>query len=372
MAAYRASSKRVAHPDQVQADWLSLQDRADCSYFQSWGWIGIWLREVASDLQPRVLRIWHKGDLVGMGLFIEHDLRRHSLIRLRIAYLNDCPFADRNMIVEYNGLLTARGHEVAAYREAVQSYLHERTAVDEISFGLIQEQRLPPEAIGKSGADARLVVTGPHDAWHIDLGKLGEGRDAYLAGLGSNRRWQIRRSIRLYEEQGPLQLEEATTPEQALQFFDALKMLHTDRWRARGKSGSFANPRWERFHRALIRERFPHGEIQLLRVSNPAVTLGYLYNHIWHERVYVQQTGFSLPADNRLKPAYVSHALAVVHNRRKGMLVYDLMYGDSAYKRILCAATEPLYRTVVQRRLPKFRFENLAVGLVRRYRAMFH
>jgi CelD/BcsL family acetyltransferase involved in cellulose biosynthesis len=61
-----------------------------------------------------------------------------------------------------------------------------------------------------------------------------------------------------------------------------------------------------------------------------------------------------------------------MHNRQKGMSIYDLMYGDTAYKRILCRGSQPLYRMVIQRRSLKFLFERLAVRLVRRTRAFIH
>jgi CelD/BcsL family acetyltransferase involved in cellulose biosynthesis len=157
---------------------------------------------------------------------------------------------------------------------------------------------------------------------------------------------------------------------QALAWFDGLKRLHTAQWQARGQRGAFANPRWESFHRALIHNRFDKGEVQLLKVANAAGELGYVYSHLWRKRVYMQQTGFSLPADNRLKPGYVAHALAIQHNLENGMRLYDFMHGDARYKRTLSNRSERLYWAVIQRRRMKFRLENLLVGAVRRCRGL--
>ena len=124
-------------------------------------------------------------------------------------------------------------------------------------------------------------------------------------------------------------LEAAKSTDEALQFFNELKELHTRRWNKKGLSGSFGNPLWEQFHRSQIAQRFPEGEIQILRISNNSGSLGYLYNYIWRKRVYVVQSGFDIPKDNRLIPGYVTHSLAIVYNKKKGMHTYDFMYGSS-------------------------------------------
>ena len=46
LSAYRTESCVLKHPEELGQAWLDLQDRADCSYFLSWGWIGTWLRQI--------------------------------------------------------------------------------------------------------------------------------------------------------------------------------------------------------------------------------------------------------------------------------------------------------------------------------------
>jgi len=147
-------------------------------------------------------------------------------------------------------------------------------------------------------------------------------------------------------------------------------VLHTDYWRSKGKGGSFANPLWEKFHRTLINRRFDAGEIQLLKVSSHYGEIAYLYNIVLHKHVYVIQSGFSRSQDKRLMPGYVAHALAIVYNRSKGMLIYDLMHGEALYKRILCNRSRKLLWFVIQRKRLKFSIENFTVGMVRRLRGL--
>jgi CelD/BcsL family acetyltransferase involved in cellulose biosynthesis len=361
---YRITSCLLRHPDEIASEWLDLEGRSNCSYFQSWGWIGTWLEQVALDLQPLVARIWQENRLIGLGVFVSSHIRRHLIIRSNAMFLHEYPFDGRNMTIEYNGLLVDRNHEQTVYSKAVnhlfQSYRH----CDEIFFsamdGSVDLTCLPP-------CEAKYVprVIEESAAWMVELDRFGQGVEAYLATLSKNRRMQIRRSLKLYQEQASLNLREAGSIEEALIFFDGLKALHARYWRSKGQGGSFVNSRWEVFHRALLRGRFPEREISLLEIRGPDGPIGYLYNLLWRGRVYVLQTGFRVQADRRLMPGYVAHALAITHYKKRGMQIYDLMHGDSLYKRILCNRKETLRWVVMQRPRLKFGFENLALKLTR-------
>ena len=368
LSAYRTESCILKHPEELAQAWLELQDRADCSYFLSWGWIGTWLRQIAIALRPVVVRVWHDEQLVGLAVFVPRDIKRRIAFRASALFLHEYPFDHKNMVIEYNGLLAARGHESAVCAETVGHLLLNFKQYDEFHFGAIAEAPGLDCLRQASVNQASLLVTDESTAWQVDLDALDPGIDAFLATLSKNRRAQLRRSLRLYEEQGPLSLGEAQDTEQALAYFDGLKVLHTQRRKSKGQGGAFANSNWEQFHRALIKDRFSAGEIQMLRVSNPAMTVGYLYNFVWRRQVYVMQTGFRMGHDKRDQPGYVVHALAIVHNRDKGMATYDLMHGDAVYKKILCNRSRKLFWGVLQRPCLKFSLERLVVGVVRRYR----
>ncbi|MBK8163186.1 MAG: GNAT family N-acetyltransferase [Gammaproteobacteria bacterium] len=360
MPNYRVESCVIKYPEQIEQEWLDLQERADCSYFQSWGWIGTWLEQIAAGLNPLVVRVWYQDTLVGMGVLVPKRVSRHRIIRSDALFLNEYPFDGRNMVIEYNGLLADQRHHHAVYSETIRHVFGSQRHIDELFLGALSEREV--QALPTTGRVKRLEQS---PAWSVDLDRFGEGLDAYLATLSKNRRGQIRRSLRLYEEGTPLQLVEAGTREEALGYFEKLELLHTDRWRLKGLPGSFSNPRWEAFHRGMIQSRFGKGEIQLLRISNAEGPIGYVYSLIWRKRVYVIQTGLKLSEDKRLMPGYVAHVLALAHNKKKGMKVYDLMHGDSLYKGILCNQTQTLYWLVLQRRRLKYSLENFAVGAVR-------
>lgn len=365
MPDYRAESCEIKDPLDIKQEWSELQERADCSYFQSWGWIGIWLEQVAMDLRPIVIKVWSDERLIGMSVFVKATIKRHVLISSRAMFLNEFPLEGRNMVIEYNGLLTAKDCEKVVYEQTVQILLDEFIGNDEFMFSAIAEDDGFDDLLDMQLKDAKFIINESSSSWFVELPVIPEGIDSYLAALSKNRRAQIRRSMKLYEERGPLRIEEANSVEEALMFFDGLKKLHTQRWQSKGKQGSFANPQWEAFHRALIQQRFEAGEIQCLKLSNAVEAIGYLYNFVWRKHVYVLQTGFGESDDKRLMPGYVTHVYAILYNKSKGMLVYDLMHGDSLYKRLLCNRSQKLHWLVLQRWRLKFTVEKFTVDLVR-------
>ena len=369
MSDYKVESCNISCPEDIEQEWNDLQKRADCSYFQSWGWISVWLKQIAIELQPIVIKVMLNGELTGIGLFVSRDIKRRKLFHSRAMFLNEYPFDGRNMVIEYNGMLSAKGHESSVYFVTAQYLLREYKGYDEFVFGAV-EQGLIPLSSENFDTEGEWTVNDESTSWSVDLLSFPAGIEGYLSSLSRNRRGQIRRSIRVYEQDGPLQIEEALNIEQALYYFDRLKALHSEYWQSKGESGSFANPVWHEFHQALISQRLDFGEIQLLKVSGNAGEIGYIYNVVLDKHVYVIQTGFRRTEDKRLMPGYVAHSVAIVYNQSKGMAIYDLMHGEALYKRILCNRKQKLLWVVLQRKQLKFAVENFAVGVVRYMREL--
>jgi len=368
LTGYRVESCQIEHPEDVQHDWTGLQERADCSYFQSWGWMSTWLEQIANDLDCILLKVWSGDLLVGMSVFVSGQVTRRKMIRSNAMFLSEYPFDGRNMVIEYNGLLADKRHKEAVYKETISYLLENNQTIDEFFFSGINKEDDYRYLQGNDDSNSDVKILEESTAWSVGLDGLEQGIDAFLETLSKNRKAQISRSIRIYEEESPLEIEEADGIDKALMFFDGLKGVHTERWKAKGGRGSFANPLWEDFHKNLIISRFAEGEIQILRVKCPAGVIGYLYNFVWRKRIYVLQTGFKISGDKRLMPGYVAHVMAIAFNKKKGMHAYDLMHGDALYKRILCKQTQRLCWVVLQRPKLRFMFEDLAVKAARSFR----
>lgn len=108
-----------------------------------------------------------------------------------------------------------------------------------------------------------------------DLKQIRDSAQKYLQSLSSNARRQIKRSISLYEERGPLKINVAGSVEEAFNYFEDAGVLHQKRWVVRGKPGAFANPFYIKFHRALIERCFPHSRVEFARISVADEPIGY-------------------------------------------------------------------------------------------------
>jgi CelD/BcsL family acetyltransferase involved in cellulose biosynthesis len=181
------------------------------------------------------------------------------------------------------------------------------------------------------------------NSYYVDLEKIRAVNLDFLSLLSSNKRSQVRRSIKQYEINGELEIHESSSTEQALAMFEELVVLHQDEWNKRGKPGAFSNKFLYRFHLDLIRERFKDGEIQLLEIRNHTTTVGILYCFVYHGEVLFYQSGFNYSPGNVYRPGLVSHYYAIVHNAKKGMGTYDFLAGESAYKSSLSTDSVPMY-----------------------------
>ena len=310
--------------------WRALEPRSDASFFQSWSWIGCWLRHLPPDRQP-LAAIASCGDqIVGLGVFLSHSERRHGLLPTRTLRLHETgeSSVDR-LFVEHNGLLADQAHAPSVWA-AVLRLLTGRRGRDQVRLaGLAGPAvELCLEAARTQGRD--VVVQHHTRSAHLDLAALRRSGRDLADELSRNTRHQLARARRLYEAIGPVTLRSAECVEEALAMLDRLKALHQTSWRRRGQPGCFAAPWFESFHRDLIRARFSSGEIQLLAAVAGDRPIGYLYNFAHGDRVYAYQSGFDDVADGRLKPGLVTHALAIEQAARAGFAVYDFMAGGES------------------------------------------
>jgi len=266
MPVFNVSSEPLTQVMSLQADWLELQARSDARYFQSWGWISCWLEKVALEQSVTLIRVRRDDVLVGLGLFVSASLLRRAFIRADVMFLNEYPLADNDMVIEYNGLLAQAGCEADVSQHCLQYLSQHSPSVDEFHFGA--QSQLAYDGIALSDViNLRHRIEKQSQSWQVDLTKLTSGLDAYLETLSKNSREQIRYSLRQYEQNSSITFHVAEDVEQALSYFDALKIHHVKRWREKGESHAFAG-KWESFHRYIIRQRFSEGEIQIIKLAN--------------------------------------------------------------------------------------------------------
>jgi CelD/BcsL family acetyltransferase involved in cellulose biosynthesis len=334
----------------LEQSWRGLETRADGSFFLGWRWIGAWLAELPSAIEPLCLRARAGGETVGLALLTPRAIRRRGLIASRQLHLNATgqPSLDQ-LTIEHNGFLLDRRLAAEAGGAMLDCLAAHRVPWDELFL-----DGVAPSWLALLDRLRGIKVIRQHSVCpYVDLTAL-QGADG-LSGIGPNTRQQIRRMYRL--SAGPV-LEQAAGAAEGLEYLDRLAALHQAQWESRGHPGAFGSDFLAAFHRRLVAEGAASGAVQLLRLrAGDGRPLGYLYNFVHRDRVYAYQSGFPSLADNRIKPGLLGHHMAILKNRGDGLSFYDFLAGDSRYKRSLSNRQEELIWVVVQRPAVRFAIE---------------
>ena len=304
--------------------WRAFETRAECSFFQSWTWMGC-LAEQRFD-RPALLKVRKDGEVAALALFNRHR---------RTLFLGETgnPAWDASFI-EHNGLLLVRdGNGAALIQAGLRAAAARRLVLAGVDEAHLAAARALPGSV-------RLRQTRP--APYVDYAALPAG--PYSASLSANTRYQIRRSDRRYAAAGEPRIERAGTIAQAHEFLAGLAVLHQRYWESRGRPGAFAGADFTRFHHALIERAMPTQEVDLLRVSAGHSVIGFLYNFVHRGHVYAYQSGFDYQgAEPHQKPGLTSHRLAIELYRSEGATRYDFLGGGDRYKTSLANASATLH-----------------------------
>jgi CelD/BcsL family acetyltransferase involved in cellulose biosynthesis len=338
--------------ERVRDVWLALEARAQPTYFLSWGWIETWL-DMLPHTVPLTLYVAKRGREPIAAFFLgARTAWRHRVMPSRGIHLNQTGSeAYDEICIEYNGFLSA---EPPPLREIVKAL---PMAWDELHLPALDAASASSlAALSRDGLNVKIDrrINSPF----VELERV-RGTKDYATLLGKNTRAHIRKSIRLYEARGKVQVEVASTVDRAMQIFDELVKLHRQAWQDRGEAGAFI-PFVHAFHERLIRTRFASGEIQLSRVHAGDHTIGCLYSFLYRGDVLFYQCGFTYEDDPKLKPGMVCHFELVRHNASIGQQRYDFLAGDRDYKKSFATSRREMIWARVQKPRLRFALEDLA------------
>jgi CelD/BcsL family acetyltransferase involved in cellulose biosynthesis len=179
--------------------------------------------------------------------------------------------------------------------------------------------------------------------------------DRYLAGLSGSGRRLVHTSLRDFEtwSGGRAELRVAGSPGELEEGTRVLRELHAMRWRAEGKPGVFASPRFSAFHAAAMPALLARGELELMWLCARGQPVAATYNIVWNGAVHFYQGGRRTDLPRGLRPGVVLHALAIRRAIELGRREYDFLGGSARYKQELAWAVRPLcsLRLVRRRRL---------------------
>lgn len=332
---YRVRLESLPSLDELGARWQELERRSRCSFFISWRWIGPWLALIAPLRYARLLSVFQDERLVALGVITQ---RRRFLgmgpLHMRLHEVGDKVLD--NLTIEYNGLICEDGHEREALAAVLDHLAHNDKRWLTLYLPGMEADNVPFERIRSLDMGMR---SRKHAAHYIDLAELRESGSDYLPTvLSSKARAAVRRTARkLQTGFGELSIAVAVSAEEKLAFFQAMVQLHESHWSEEEQEhGAFGNPRILRFHERLIAQSGAGDGAQLIRVNAGDQTVGYVYNLVWRDTSYFYQAGIDYKRFGSCgSPGLLLLTRAVEYALANGIARFELMAGDSAYKRTL-------------------------------------
>ena len=352
---HRHSMKRrttpFLHTAPLPEWWTPLFEASGSdSVFLSPAWMATWVAVYGADFTGAWVH-WEVDGLVVAGCLLVERVIRIKGVPFRSQFLNATGQAQApTPLAEFNDVLHLPGRGDAVGADFVQ-VLHER------AWGrLLLSGHEADSVVGRALADVGGTQTEQRcqPSPFVDLRVLGDKpfESTVTGKSGTN----LRRNRRDYETQlGEVSVQRAQTLDEALRFFDELRVLHLARWTDLDRSTSLAADAVVEFHRRVIRALFDGGSVDLLRVGNADQAVGYLYNFVVRGKVSMFQSGFDYEPSSKRSPGLLTHTLAIEHYRQRGVREYDFLSGDAQYKRTLCNGVRELMWTTVYRDRPWIR-----------------
>ncbi len=336
----------------IEHKWRELEQRSDQSFFLSWYWIGTWLKTINKPW--KLLEVISDGQTVGLGILVEHLTIRNGVIISKRLLLHRTDIKATDQIwIEYNDFLIQNASR-PYIRQKITEFLIDQTEWDELIIGVSTKEVLQDYEHPKLVKNIEWATT----SYQVDLNLIRENEKPYLNTLSRNTRYQIRKSLKSYQEFGAIKIDSATNIDQAMSWLKDVSKLHIKRWNKTKIGSGFVNNEFVNFHKKLMTNCFKDSKFELLKVTAGEHVVGFLYNFIYNQKVRFYLSSFNYENnENGRKPGLLTHYLAIEHYLKKGFSLYDFMGGNSRYKRSFCTTSFPVYLAALQKNKFKFKLE---------------
>jgi hypothetical protein len=334
--------------------WKDIYAKSTPNFFLSWHWIATWYKRLPT--KPQILVAKIDNQCAGVCIVLNKKVKRFGLIKSLQLYLHKTGDEKLDQAwIEYNDFLVVDEHS-EAIKYAFVKYITEIMHWDELIIGASDSKTFTPLLLN----DLEKRDIWKSLSYKTDLEYIRENKLEYINTLSKNTRYQINRSLRIYQSWGGIELRFAASADEAVQWFEDAGPLHIQRWYKTKVGSGYSNPEFVAFHKALISEAFDSGNIHLIKIVAGDKVVCYLYNFIDGKEVkfYLAATNFN-NSDKNLKPGLITHYLAINHYIKAGYSTYDFMAGESQYKRSLSSKVSEVSVSAFKQKNLRSKFESI-------------
>lgn len=320
----------------LRPEWEELLEASAANgIFMTWEWLFTWFRHCGGNAPLEILTLRDRSRLVAL-LPLTRVAQRLGWVpvpTLRLLGTGSVGSDDLDLIAR-------RGSEEEAARHLADHLVAERA--------VLRFDRL------RQGASAAALLAGKLRRRGWTMGRTatevcpvidlrGLGWEAYLARLGAEHRYAVRRKLRSIARRHEVSFEEATSDETRRETLATLFKLHLQRWSRSGGSTAFDRPELLAFHDEFTRRALARRWLRLflLRLDGQPAAAFYGFRH--GDCFAFYQSGFD-PALSGSSPGVVLMAMAIRAAIEEGASRFDMLHGDEPYKLHWAGATRPLER----------------------------
>lgn len=325
--------------------WENLEQKnPGAEYYLRTSWISAWVHTYAVQYKPRFIAIFIAKEPVGIFMSFERLVWVYG-IPIKTLYINTGGEQEyTGPHPAWNEILTSPGYEsevIATLAQYIESYSCTRVHIGNTKAGFANY--LLSEDYFKSRCINRATVPN----FIFDLRTLQPANRFASNARSKNLRKKLRKSKKLYEKEGKLELQRAKTLAEAIRFFDALCDLKLHALRKDGQQSSLRDRSFKQFHYALIERDFLNGKIDLLRLVVGEKTIAYVYNFLHKKSVYCYQAAVLFELNQDLKPGYICDWLLLDYYKQRGYERYDFLDGYNQLKERLSTNQEVLRPVII-------------------------
>jgi hypothetical protein len=146
-----------------------------------------------------------QSDVVGLGFIGRTRIWRGKLIPSNALFLHETGESIYDSLtIEHNGFLVERGLEESVLRAIISFLCEECPDWDELYLPGIDAESALSMVIEEERLDVQFRLEKRRPCYVVDLVELHRTGKDFCSSLGSSTRASVRKSVRLYEERGPL------------------------------------------------------------------------------------------------------------------------------------------------------------------------
>lgn len=322
----------------IGAEWRSFEGVADCTVFQTFGWLEAWQSHIgrATGAVPAIV-FARDGDgrlVLILPLAIE---RRRGIRRLRWLGSDLC---------DYNAPLLAPGFDrlpaalsfADLWADALRLLRQNRA----FRFDLIDLWKMPERIGGQPNPLLALrVATNPNHAYVATLG--GDWEAFYAAKRSGPTRKRERRQLRQLSDHGEVVFLEARRPDDLAPTLTTLMFQKARVLTRMGVADMFARPGYAAFYRAIAADPGLQDVVHLTRLdvgpSIAAASIGLRFRDCY----YLVLSSYDDGELSRFGPGRAHLHRLIERAIGLGLRNFDFTIGDEPYKREWSDRTLTLY-----------------------------